>query len=110
MAAGRLRDRITIQRAIPGEDGYGNTVSGWVDHLTVWADVLERLGAERIQSGAIEAPRMATIRVRASTASRQITEADRISMRGVFWNIRSIAAVGRDGAMIEMLCEAQVAV
>ena len=109
MTAGKLRDRVTFQRNTTSDDGYGNTVNGWADHLTVWADVLERLGGEKVKAGLVEASRMATIRVRRSTDTLDITEADRISARGTIWNIRSIAAVGRDNALLECLVEAGVA-
>ena len=110
MRAGDLRDRVTFQRLVSGNDGYGNVVTSWSDHLTVWADVLETLGRERIAAGRIEAARTATIRVRRSSDSRQLTEADRVSCRGMIWNIRSIAAVGRMNESLEMLCEVGVAV
>lgn len=114
MIAGNLRDRVTFQRCAAGDDGHGNVVIGpWADiepeagaPLTVWADMLERLGGERLAAGAIEAPRMATIRVRRSAIISTITEADRIIARGMAWNIRSIAAVGRDREAIEFSCEA----
>lgn len=109
--AGKFRERVTFRRQAAANDGYGNTVSGsYADLLTVWADVLERLGGERLASGAIEAPRSATIRVRGSSESRAVTEADIVVARGLVWNIRSIAQVGRDGAVLEMTCETAVAV
>jgi SPP1 family predicted phage head-tail adaptor len=110
MSAGKLRDRVTFRRRAAADDGYGNTVSGpWTDLVTEWADMLERLGGERLAAGALHAPRMATIRVRRSTVTLGITEADKVVARGEDWNIRSIAAVGRRNAMLEMTCEADVA-
>ena len=109
MDAGRLRDRITVQRLTQADDGYGNTVNGWANHLILWADVLETLGRERVAAGRIEAARTATIRIRASSDSKGITEADRVVCRGQVWNIRSIAAMGRSNALLEMLCETGVA-
>jgi SPP1 family predicted phage head-tail adaptor len=110
MSAGNLRDRITIQRATTGDDGYGNTVTGWADLLTVWADVRETMGKERVDAGRVEASRTATIRVRASSATRALTEADRVIARGRPWNIRSVAEVGNDREMLDLLCEVGVAI
>jgi len=107
--AGKMRERVTFQRQGAIDDGYGNTRGDWADHLTVWADVLERLGGEKIASGAVEASRLATIRVRRSSQSMGVTEADRVLARGIPWNIRSIAAVGRKDELLEVLCEAGVA-
>jgi len=110
MAAGKLTERVTFQRQSGGADIYGNTSDDWQDILTVWADVLERLGREVLAAGRLEAPKTATIRVRRSSASLDLTEADRVVARGQVWNIRSIVAVGRSNEMLEVLCEAQVAV
>lgn len=109
MRSGDLRDRITVQRATQGDDGFGNTVTGWTDHLTVWANVRETPGKEVVAAGRVEASRTATIRVRASSQSRGITEKDRVQARGQTWNIRSVAAVGDGRELIEFLCEAGVA-
>lgn len=109
MAAGHLRDRVTVQRLVAGADDYGNTVNDWADHITLWADMLEGLGREAVAAGRIESARTATIRIRRSTDALGITAADRISARGAVWNIRSIVAVGRSNELLEMLCEAGVA-
>lgn len=114
MSAGKLRDLITFQRCATGGDGHGNVVTGpWSDievspgePLTVWADVLERLGGERLAAGALEATRLATIRVRRSDEILTVTEADRIVARGRNWNIRAIAEVGRARKFIEFTAEA----
>lgn len=107
--AGGLRDRVTFQRAVPWDDGYGNTIDGWQDHLTVWADVRETLGKERVDAGRVEASATATIRIRASTGTRALTEADRVVARGSTWNIRGIVPVGNDRAMLDVLAEGGVA-
>jgi SPP1 family predicted phage head-tail adaptor len=109
IGAGRLRERVVIQRATTGDDGYGNTVTGWVTHLTVWADVRETLGKERVDAGLVEASATATVRVRASAATRGLTAADRMVARGWTWNIRSIVPVGNDRAMLDLLVERGVA-
>ncbi|WP_245594952.1 phage head closure protein [Gemmobacter nectariphilus] len=109
IGAGSLRDRITVQRAVEGDDGYGNKVVGWADHLTLWANVRETTGKERVDAGRVEASRTATIRIRASSASREISEKHRLIARGKIWNIRSIAEVGNDRAMLDILCETGVA-
>lgn len=107
--AGALRDRVTFQRLVAGLDAYGNAVSSWADHLTVWADVLESPGREAVAAGRVEAARTATMRVRRSSASLGLTAADRVVVRGRTWNIRSIGDVGRDRVLLEMLIEVGVA-
>ena len=110
MKAGDLRDRVTVQRATQGDDGFGNTISGWTDLLTIWASVRETPGKEVVAAGRVEASRTATIRVRVSSLSRGVTAADRVRARGQIWNIRSVSAVGDGRELIEFLCEAGVAV
>ncbi|PWE26998.1 head-tail adaptor protein [Pararhodobacter marinus] len=115
-AAGLLRDRVTFQRLVPGDDGYGNTVSDWANMerapgkpLTVWAEVRVTLGRERVAAGRIEASRTATIRIRASSEVASLTEADRVIAQGQVWNIRGIAPAGNDRELLELLVEGGVA-
>ena len=116
MRAGQLRERITFQRLTEGTDIYGNVHEDWADietapgaPLTVWADIRETLGKERVDAGLVEASNTATIRIRASNATRALTAADRVMARGVAWNIRSVVPVGNNGAMLDLLCEKGVA-
>lgn len=124
MQAGKLRDRVTFQRrgagavpgessgdtdefgnSIPGSDEFGNVDAPFEDLFTVWADMLEHTGKERLAAGRIEATRTATIRVRRTVRTKTITASDRLLARGAAWNILSAIAIGRDNAMIEFLCE-----
>lgn len=89
MRAGKLRDRVTFQRQSDESDDHGNVLGEFEDHLTVWGDLRETPGKERIASGTVEATRLATLRVRYSADTAAITAADRVSARGAFWNIRS---------------------
>lgn len=103
--AGDLNQRVTFQRAVSGDDGYGNTVSSWSDVLTVWADVRETTGKERVDAGRVEESRTATVRIRRSFDSLGISAADRMSYNGGVWNIRSIAEVGNRREMLDLLVE-----
>ena len=111
MKAGDLSDRIAVQRYVEGDDGYGNVVVSWAaleangKPLKLWANIRETPGKERVEAGRLEASRTATIRVRVSSLSRQITEADRLIARGSVWNIRGIAALNDGRDMLEMTCE-----
>lgn len=109
MRAGNLRDRVAFERPTGVRDADGNTVQTWAPLFTVWADVLETLGREKVAAGAVEAANTATVRVRVSTQTRSITAADRAIIRGAVWNIRSAVPVGRKNEMIELLCEKGVA-
>ena len=110
MASGKFRDRATVESPDHTSDDYGNVTSGWQNAREIWADVLERTGKEKLEAGAVQSMRMATVRVRSNNTTRAITTADRLTVRGEVWNIRSIAQIGRSKRVIEFSCEAGVAV
>ncbi|SOC11438.1 SPP1 family predicted phage head-tail adaptor [Rhodobacter sp. JA431] len=114
MARLSLNTRITVQRAIEGDDGYSKVIIGWADlevtpgePMKLWADVQETPGKERVAAGRIEASRTAMVTVRATPSARAITAANRVIARGQVWNIRSVSAVGDGRGLIEMLCEVE---
>ena len=77
--------------------------------MKVWADIRETLGKEKVDAGRVEASNTATLRIRSWTATRALTEADRVIARGKAWNIRSIAPVGNVNTALDLLCEQGVA-
>lgn len=105
--AGRFKDRIALHKKRAGLDAAGNTVTGFDEALgSVSADVLETLGRERLASGRTEGNATATVRVRASALTRQITVADRIALRGGLWLvIADPIEVGQKGTLLEFLVE-----
>jgi head-tail adaptor len=108
--AGRLRERVTIERLTSGAiDAYGNTYSGWSAVLTRWGDIIERLGKEAVEQGALQDVVTATLRLRRDADTKQITTADRVVARGATWAIRSIVQTDAKGALIEILIERGVA-
>lgn len=109
MSAGKLRDRVAFERPNDTPDDYGNVSTGWTNVTTIWGDVREASGKEKVENGAVQSLRMATVRVRKTTTTSGLTEADRAVFRGQTWNIRSIAQIGRKGSMLDLLCEAGVA-
>lgn len=104
--AGRFRHRVTFNRQTQIDDGYGNVTGEFAPLFTVWGNVRETTGKERVAAGAVENNRTATIRVRKSTQTAGLTEADQAVARGETWNIRGIANVGIDDAMLDILVEA----
>ncbi len=48
---GKLNKRITFQRRAEGEDALGQTVQGWEDVQTVWADFYPVRGGEYQEEG-----------------------------------------------------------
>ena len=79
--AGLFRDRVTFQRMASTTDVYGNTTGDWSDHATRYAHLIERLGQEDIEQGALQDVAVATMRVRADAITKAITTADRVVSR-----------------------------
>jgi SPP1 family predicted phage head-tail adaptor len=108
MAAGKLRERLKFQkRGEPVDDGYGNTVTDWVDQFTVSARVKPRLGSEPIIAQRLQGVQPVTITVRASSDTRQIAPDWRaIDTRDAtkVYNLRTAAADEKD-RFIEMLAD-----
>lgn len=111
MRSGNLRDRLTVERQSQVADEYGNTSQGWSAIGTFWADIRVTPGKERVASGALEATATATVRLRVSTDAKGITAADRMTFRGLVWNIRNEPVVmGNRGEFIEFIAQAGGAV
>ena len=110
----RLRHRVTFNRqeieyddyGNPVTDEYGNAVKAFAPLFTVWGNVRETTGKERVEAASVENNRTATIRVRKSSQTAGLTEADQAVARGETWNIRGIANVGISDAMLDLLVEA----
>ena len=107
--AGLFRDRVTFQRMASTTDVYGNTTGDWSDHATRYAHLIERLGQEDIEQGALQDVAVATMRVRADTVTKAITTADRVVSRGIYWAITSIMQVSSKGDLLEMRLEKGIA-
>ena len=107
--AGLFRDRVTFQRMASTTDVYGNTTGDWSDHATRYAHLIERLGQEDIEQGALQDVAVATMRVRADAITKAITTADRVVSRGIYWTITSIMQVSSKGDLLEMRLEKGIA-
>jgi len=107
--AGLFRDRVTFQRMASTTDVYGNTTGDWSDHATRYAHLIERLGQEDIEQGALQDVAVATMRVRADAITKAIKTADRVVSRGIYWAITSIMQVSSKGDLLEMRLEKGIA-
>ena len=88
---------------------YGNTTGSWSDHAKRYADLIEWLGQESIEQGALQDVAVATMRVRPDTVTKTITSADRVYARGIYWAITSIMQVTAKGDLLEMRLEKGIA-
>lgn len=108
MQAGALDRRCAFERRDDVPDDYGNVSTGWAARLTVWGALRFERGRERVEAGRMESALGAVLHVRASAASRAVTTADRVTIDGAVYAIRTIAEDPRSG-MLEMTIERGVA-
>lgn len=88
--AGQLRERITIQRPLPGtpaEDNFGKAQASWVDYASRFAKVELGAATEGQQAGAKHASHAGTFTIR---ATQGVTEKMRIVWRSRIFNINGV--------------------
>jgi head-tail adaptor len=90
-------------------DDYGNVTGSFSDYTKRNAHIVERLGKDEIEGGALQDVAMATLRVRSDAITKAITVADRVVARNVYWAIKSIMQVTARGDILEMRLERGVA-
>lgn len=89
LAAGRLRDRVTIRRSTLAPDGHGGQVATWTDLAEdLPAEVVSQDGREAVIASALQG--ISTIRVTIRWRSG-ITSVDQMRVAGDArdWNVRS---------------------
>lgn len=104
--ASRLRQRLTLQEEVRTPDNAGGYVRSWKDVATLWAEIIPVSGRERFFAGKIESP--ATHRILMRYRS-DITPAHRLVFEKRAFNIRHVANVGEENAMLEIMAEEGVA-
>jgi SPP1 family predicted phage head-tail adaptor len=104
--AGTLRERVSF--AVRGEvdDGYGNTVGGWVERFQDAASYVHMRGGEGVLAARLENRHPLVLRVRASTRTRDVTAEWRVTdtRTGAEYAIKDVTATV-DNKWIDLLCE-----
>lgn len=112
MAAGRLRELVTIERRASTGDGYGNTVAAWAALVTNEpAEIRPLRGGEEVQAQKLSANGLVEVTVRYSTRTAQILETDRLknARTGRAMNIRYIEQPDLRRKYLKIVCEYGVA-
>lgn len=108
--AGVLREKAVFKQLVAGQiDQYGNTYTGWAERVTRMVDLIERVGREAIEGGALSDVVQATLRLRKDSATSQIRTADMVTVRGHDWAVKSVVQLDRKGTMLDILVERGVA-
>ena len=103
LKAGTLRDRIRIQRRLPG-GGLGQPSTTWEDALPgpIWANIRFASGSESIRSGQIASKAQASIRIRKRSG---ITAEMRALCDGVEYNIKAVLPDRQHREYVDLVCE-----
>jgi head-tail adaptor len=106
IAAGALRDRAVFQRRPRLVSDEGTLIDGeWSDLVTVWSQLAIETGREVLAAGRLTARTAAILRVRTSSATRQVATTDRVVVRGDVWAIHSIREPDPGRGVLEMIIE-----
>lgn len=95
LAAGNLDRRVTLERYTAVLDDYGGEVRTWIALATVWARVEQRTGYERSASNQVQAGAVTLFTIRWQQALADLNPKDRILYDGRYWDIESVAELGR---------------
>jgi SPP1 family predicted phage head-tail adaptor len=95
MPAGKLDQRITIERHTTTQNEYGEEIESWVTYTTVWASKQDVSDRERIAASEVSAEITTRFVVRYSTKAASITPKDRIVFNDVNYNIFGVKEISR---------------
>ena len=62
--AGDLRERVAFDKRMDYDDGFGNTVSDFVEQFQTWARITPLVGQEAVQAARLEGTQTVVITVR----------------------------------------------
>lgn len=105
MRAGTLNKRARFEALVEASDGAGGFSRSWQPIMTVWASFTPERARERVQGGRLESAFAGVLRIRSSTAARQITQKHRVVVDDVTYNIRSSANPDQRNDMLEFSVE-----
>jgi len=106
MTAGALKERVSFAVRNEQDDGFGNTVAGWIEQFQDAAEYVNLRGGETVIAARLENRHPQIIRVRAGTATRRVTADWRVTdtRTKVEYAIRDVTA-STDNKWIDLLCE-----
>jgi len=106
MEAGRLRHRVTIQRATEGSaDAMGEKALTWAELYTVWAAVMPEASREFYRASQVHAEMTHLISIRYRSG---ITNSDRLRIGSRYLNIVAIQNVDERNVELRLVCVEEV--
>lgn len=108
MRAGRLRHRVTLQRATDGIDQYGDQTPTWTALATVWAAVEPLSGREYLLAQQVHGEATVRITIR-PVANVTLTPKDRVRFGARYFDVQSVINKDERNREIELLCVERIA-
>lgn len=108
--AGRLNERVSLAKRGEREDGYGNTITDWIEQFQAAGGYVHLKGGETVMAARLANKHPVVVRIRTSTTARQVTADWKLTdvRTGVEYAIHDITPVERD--YLDLLCESGVAI
>lgn len=103
MRAGRLRHRVTVQRATDSIDQYGDQTPTWTALGTVWASVEPLSGREYFAAAQMQSEINARVTLR-PISGVTITPKDRVKFGTRYFDVQSVINLEERGRELQLLC------
>lgn len=103
MNAGKLDQRVTVERFTTTTDSWGQPIETWAPLFTCWAAVEPLVGREFIAAQAAQSEVTARIRMRYRPG---LTAQDRVIHDGKTYNIVSVIDVRSENRELVLMCKA----
>jgi SPP1 family predicted phage head-tail adaptor len=103
MQAGRLRHRVTVQRATDAIDQYGDQTPTWTSLGTVWASVEPLNGREYFAAAQMQSEVSTRIVIR-PISGVTLTPKDRVKFGSRYFDIQSVINRDERNRELQLLC------
>jgi len=105
MQAGKLNNRVAIDRPDTSQNETGEEIISWHHMGTVWCDIKPIVGREALLAAGTLAESDTVIRFRWEPRLAQMTPKWRLRRPNIIYNIQGIAEVEMDKKEIEVRCK-----
>lgn len=100
-----MRALVVFERSVTAPDGAGGQSVGWGVIYSCRGKFTPERGRERLAAGRVEASLAGVLRVRSCVSARDVSEADRVLIDDVVFQILSISNPDQRNKYLEMSVE-----
>lgn len=108
MRAGKLRERIAIERRSKSENDYGENKKQWLTVAETWGSVEPISGREFFSALQVQSDVTTRITCRYESALATVTPRDRIRHGSVIYDIKSVIDVDMRHRELQFMCTRHV--